>query len=107
MRSEESTRHRVLVPAALLAAFIAAAALCSAAPIVAQSAPTAAPNTLTRAERDAGWQLLFDGTSTSQWRGYKSDTMPGGWKVEVHTSLDISPQSLTQRPNPSPPRWRS
>jgi len=85
MRSEESTRHRVLVPAALLAAFIAAAALCSAAPIVAQSAPTAAPNTLTRAERDAGWQLLFDGTSTSQWRGYKSDSMPGGWKVEDGT----------------------
>jgi len=41
----------------------------------------AAPNTLTAAERAAGWRLLFDGTSTTGWRGYKQTQMPAGWTV--------------------------
>lgn len=28
------------------------------------------------------WEFLFDGKSTSAWRGVKSDTVPSGWKVE-------------------------
>jgi hypothetical protein len=44
------------------------------------------PNTLTAAEKNAGWQLLFDGRSTTGWRGYRSDRMPASWKVE-HGSL--------------------
>lgn len=39
-------------------------------------------NTLAEAERDAGWQLLFDGESIDGWRGYQRDSMPGGWTVE-------------------------
>jgi hypothetical protein len=31
--------------------------------------PNAGPNQLTRAERDAGWKLLFDGTSLKGWHG--------------------------------------
>jgi hypothetical protein len=27
------------------------------------------------------WKTLFDGKDLSQWRGYKSDTVPDGWKV--------------------------
>jgi hypothetical protein len=43
----------------------------------------AAPNTLTAAEKSAGWTLLFDGTSTDAWRGYKKADMTGlRWKVE-------------------------
>ena len=38
-------------------------------------------NTLTPAERDAGWRLLFDGNTTAGWRGFKSDSMPAGWHV--------------------------
>jgi hypothetical protein len=30
---------------------------------------------------DAGWQVLFDGTSTDAWRGYRKDALPGGWKA--------------------------
>lgn len=41
----------------------------------------AAPNTLTPAERAAGWRLLFDGRSTSGWRAYDADSMPWGWQV--------------------------
>jgi hypothetical protein len=36
---------------------------------------------LTPAERDSGWQLLFDGKTTSGWRGYRQDALPRGWQV--------------------------
>ena len=38
-------------------------------------------NSLTDAERKAGWKLLFDGKTTTGWRGYKRDKMPPGWAV--------------------------
>ena len=41
-----------------------------------------APNTLTDAEKAAGWSLLFDGTSTDQWRNYKKDGISDGWVVK-------------------------
>ena len=40
-----------------------------------------APNTLTQAERSAGWRLLFDGASTAGWRGFRMTTMPAGWQA--------------------------
>src|SRR5262249_51615201 len=44
-------------------------------------APSRAPNTLTAAEKAAGWQLLFDGRSLDGWRGYRRDTLPdAGWE---------------------------
>lgn len=43
---------------------------------------TAAPNTLTDAEKEEGWTLLFDGQSTDQWKGYCLDGFPEkGWQV--------------------------
>jgi len=38
-------------------------------------------NSLSDAEKKAGWRLLFDGKSTEGWRGYKMEKMPPGWKV--------------------------
>ena len=44
---------------------------------------TPAPNTLTAAEKAAGWQLLFDGQSLDAWRGYKRETLPeAGWEIK-------------------------
>jgi hypothetical protein len=34
------------------------------------------------APRDSAWRLLFDGTSLSAWRGYKSSAAPDGWTIE-------------------------
>ncbi len=40
------------------------------------------PNTLSTAEEEAGWQLLFDGTSTDGWRGYNMEGFPTeAWEV--------------------------
>lgn len=39
-------------------------------------------NTLTDAERDGGWRLLFDGETLAGWRAYDSETPPDGWRAE-------------------------
>ncbi len=40
-------------------------------------------NTLTLQEKKEGWELLFDGKSTRQWRGINQKTFPAsGWKIE-------------------------
>src|SRR5438128_5935917 len=69
----------------LLAACAAAALTAAPRPSFAQQAGTAsgpaALNTLTAAERSAGWRLLFDGKTTAGWRGYKQDSVPPGWQV--------------------------
>jgi cytochrome c len=51
---------------------------------VVRSAPPPAPqNVLTDEERAAGWRLLFDGRTTSNWRGFNSKATPEGWRVEA------------------------
>ena len=39
-------------------------------------------NTLTDAEKSAGWQLLFDGQSFSGWHNFKQDGVRPGWQVK-------------------------
>ncbi|OHB26125.1 MAG: hypothetical protein A2790_19310 [Phenylobacterium sp. RIFCSPHIGHO2_01_FULL_69_31] len=48
----------------------------------------AAENTLTAAERAAGWMLLFDGTSTKGWRGFKTPEPDPGWTAKGELSPD-------------------
>jgi hypothetical protein len=42
----------------------------------ATAAATVAP-----AARDTAWKSLLDGTAAAAWRGYRSDTLPAGWRV--------------------------
>jgi 3-keto-disaccharide hydrolase len=46
------------------------------------AAADAPPNTLTDAEKAAGWKLLFDGKTTNGWRNYQKPDIAAGWKVE-------------------------
>jgi len=43
---------------------------------------TSQHNTLTDAEKQDGWVLLFDGESTDGWRGYKKDNFPKAWVID-------------------------
>lgn len=38
-------------------------------------------NKLTADEASAGWKLLFDGTTSTGWRGYNKTEFPKGWEV--------------------------
>ena len=48
---------------------------------LAQGGAAGADNTLTAAEKAAGWTLLFDGKSTAGWKGFKTATPDRGWTV--------------------------
>ncbi len=49
-------------------------------------------NTLTAAEKAAGWQLLFDGKTTEGWRTYKKDKPGSSWVVQDGTlTLEVEP----------------
>ena len=58
--------------------------LYAALALAASPAPSASQehNTLTAAEKEAGWRLLFDGRSLDGWRRYDGRPMTGGWVVE-------------------------
>lgn len=49
------------------------------------TADAAEINQLSEAEKAEGWRLLFDGESTSGWKGYKRDDAPGTWEVIAGT----------------------
>src|SRR5438046_10708927 len=48
-------------------------------------------NILTPEERAAGWRLLFDGHTTTGWRGWKMDTIPSGWGVREGALTRVRP----------------
>ncbi len=37
---------------------------------------------LSRYEKTSGWQLLFDGKTTSGWRNYQAESVSDGWTIE-------------------------
>lgn len=40
------------------------------------------PNTLSKEEKNDGWQLLFDGKSTDGWHGFNMKGFPDSWAIE-------------------------
>ena len=50
--------------------------------LLAPGARAAEPNTLTDAEKAAGWKLLFDGKTADHWRNYNQDKLSDKWVVK-------------------------
>jgi hypothetical protein len=60
----------------------------------------AAPNTLSAAERAAGWRLLFDGRSFAGWRGLGYDSVPTAhWTVENGAIKKIANEQVAKGPD--------
>lgn len=57
-------------------------------------------NTLTKAEKEQGWELLFDGETLSGWRGLGRDTVETmHWKVENGEIHKIDNREVPPLPN--------
>jgi hypothetical protein len=62
---------------------VAITLLAASAALAAAPQTDSAPNTLTAAEKSAGWTLLFDGRTLDGWRGYKKADVAGlRWKID-------------------------
>jgi len=76
-------RHGAVARAVIISQLGLVAAGCTSVgnsvPAASSTASGATP--LTAEQRAAGWRSLFDGTSTSAWRGYKEQSFPAGWTV--------------------------
>jgi L-ribulose-5-phosphate 3-epimerase len=62
-------------------------------PYVMSSADESKPNTLTPKEQADGWRLLFDGKTTSGWRGFRQTQIPAGWQVVDEALTRVAPAS--------------
>ena len=50
-------------------------------------------NTLTDAEKAAGWQLLFDGKGFDGWHNFRSESIRPGWEVKDGTLTCVDPHN--------------
>jgi len=50
-------------------------------------------NTLTDAEKAAGWQLIFDGKDFNGWHNFKSDDVRPGWQVKDGSLVCVDPHN--------------
>ncbi len=57
------------------------------------AAASPAINTLTDAEKAAGWQLLFDGQSFNGWHNFKKAGVRPGWQVKDGTLVCVDPHN--------------
>jgi len=60
-------------------------------------------NRLTKAERDQGWELLFDGKTFNGWRGLgRENVQTDHWKVENGTIRKVNNQEVPLQTNGEP-----
>ena len=58
---------------------------CTGAVALSSCGEKASNNQLTEAEKNDGWELLFDGTTLNGWRDYNGEELTGPWFVENGT----------------------
>ena len=64
-----------------------------AAGCVSHVAEEAKPNTLTHAEKAAGWELLFDGRDLAGWHNFKKEGVRPGWQVQDGSLVCVDPHN--------------
>ncbi len=72
---------------------LATLALAAAGCLSLTLAQDASINTLTDAEKAAGWQLLFNGKDLSGWHNFKRDGVRPGWQVEEGALACVDPHN--------------
>jgi hypothetical protein len=89
--------------ARLLVAALLAAGCSTATQSGGASSTSGAPNTLTAAERDAGWRLLFDGHSFSGWRGLGyAGVPPEHWVIEDGAIKKVATKNVPKQADGKP-----
>src|SRR3982751_3861443 len=73
--------HRAAARAAIVSQLALVIAACTPMGNNPQASSSTASGTLTADQAAAGWRPLFDGTNTNAWRGYKTQTLPAGWRI--------------------------
>ncbi len=66
------------------------------------TAQVALPNTLTGAEKAAGWELLFDGKTMNKWRNFRKKTIGSSWIINddaIHLNAKKNPNGHWQAAN--------
>jgi hypothetical protein len=103
MTTTPVTTRRPLAAAISRGAAAAALALATAIPYAAataQATTSKPPNTLSAAERAAGWHLLFDGKTFAGWRGLGYDSVPTAhWTVENGSIKKIANKDVAKGPD--------
>ncbi|HKD37599.1 MAG TPA: DUF1080 domain-containing protein [Pirellulales bacterium] len=79
--------------AALLVASLVCSGAKSAEPAAAAVDNAAAQNTLSTAEKNAGWRLLFDGKTTDGWHTFKEKGVRPGWQEKDGTLACVDPHN--------------
>jgi hypothetical protein len=57
------------------------------------AAAEAEPNTLSAAEKAAGWKLLFNGKDLEGWHNFRSETIKPGWQVKDGALACVDPHN--------------
>jgi 3-keto-disaccharide hydrolase len=63
------------------------------------------PNTLTDAEKAAGWKLLFNGKDFSGWHNFKSQGVRPGWQVKDGALVCVDPHDAGDIVSPDQYDW--
>jgi hypothetical protein len=91
IRTEARMLARASVAGMLAISLFAGACHSSSSGTSSEVGASSAPNQLSRAERSAGWQSLFDGRSLAGWRGLGYPGVPAGhWTVEDGTLRKVA-----------------
>lgn len=69
------------------------------------AAETPAPNTLTEAEKAAGWKLLFNGKDFSGWHNFKKEGVRPGWQIKDGALVCVDPHNAGDIVTPEKFGW--